>query len=60
MAISVGYEPITQTLEIEFRTGEVWQYHLVPENIYHEMMSGSIGRFFQHSIRGRYAESRIR
>jgi hypothetical protein len=60
MAASVGYDPMTFTLEIEFRSGEVWRYHHVPENIFQQMMSGSIGKYFQDEIRGRYPEVRVR
>lgn len=60
MATSVGYDPVTSILEIEFRSGEVWQYHNVPENVYFEMLSGSIGRYFQAHIKGQYAESQVR
>ncbi|MEX2233141.1 MAG: KTSC domain-containing protein [Cyclobacteriaceae bacterium] len=59
MAITVGYETLTSTLEIEFRSGEVWQYHHVPENVYDEMISGSIGKYFQAHIKGQYSESRV-
>jgi len=59
MAQSVGYDPIGKILEIEFRSGEVWQYHNVPEDVYREMISGSIGRYFQANIKGFYPESRV-
>lgn len=60
MATSVGYDPVTSILEIEFRSGEVWQYHNVPENVYDEMISGSIGKYFQSHIKGQYPESPVR
>jgi hypothetical protein len=60
MARTVGYDPVNSTLEIEFRTGEVWHYHQVPESVYLEMISGSIGRYFQAHIKGQYPESRVR
>jgi hypothetical protein len=60
MAASVGYDPVTETLEIEFHSGEVWQYHDVPEFVYEEMISGSIGKYFQAHIKGAYVESRVR
>ena len=35
LAISVGYDPATSTLEIEFKTsGAVWQYYDVPESVF--------------------------
>lgn len=60
MATSVGYDPVNSILEIEFRSGEVWQYHNLPENVYFEMISGSIGKYFQAHIKGQYPESRVR
>ncbi len=60
LATSVGYDSTTSTLEIEFKsTGAIWQYYDVPENIYHEMMSGSIGKYFHANIKGQYAESQV-
>ena len=58
LAKSVGYDRNTSILEIEFRSGEVWQYHHVPEKVYLEMISGSIGRYFLAHIKGQYSESR--
>ncbi len=60
MITSIGYEPDTSTLEIEFSsTGAVWQYYDVPENVYHEMLSGSIGKYFNANIKDQYAESQV-
>jgi hypothetical protein len=60
MAVSIGYDEINCILEIEFRTGEVWQYHDVAESIYYELISGSIGKYFQSHIKGQYPESRVK
>jgi hypothetical protein len=60
MAISVGYEPATLTLEIEFRSREVWQYYDIPENVYLEFISGSIGKYFQDNIKNQYVEKRVK
>jgi len=60
MAVTVGYDAADKILEIEFRTGEVWQYHNVPKDVHLELISGSIGKYFQSSIKGQYPESRIR
>ena len=59
MAVSVGYDPATSTLEIEFKSGEVWQYHAVPKRVYTELLKDSIGKYFQAHIKGLYPESRI-
>jgi hypothetical protein len=60
MAKSVGFDPATLTLEIEFRsTAEVWQYHGVSGKVFTEMISGSIGKYFQSHIKGVYRETKI-
>lgn len=60
MITSFGYDPSTSILEIEFTSGVVFQYFDVPENVYHEMRNaGSVGKFFNSDIKGRYSESRV-
>jgi hypothetical protein len=59
MAKSIGYDPVCLTLEIEFRTGEVWQYSPIPEDKYLEMLADSIGKYFQAHIKGQYSEKRV-
>ena len=60
LAASVGYDPNTSTLEIEFKTtGAVWQYYDVPESVFNEMMNGSIGKYFHANIKGQYTESQV-
>lgn len=57
---SVGYDTATQTLEIEFLSGWVYQYYNVPENLYEQLMrAGSKGRFFHQYIRNAFPYSRI-
>ena len=60
MAASVGYDRRTATLEIEFHSGEIWQYLEVEENVYQELIKGSIGKYFQANIKGIYEEARVR
>ena len=60
LATSVGYDSANSILEIEFKTtGAVWQYYDVPENVFNEMMNGSIGKYFHSNIKGQYAESQV-
>lgn len=59
MAVSIGYSRPAGVLEIEFRSGEVWQYHGVPERVYAELLQGSVGKVFQQRVRGKYLEFRI-
>jgi hypothetical protein len=54
---SVGYDRKTNVLEVEFRTGRIYQYLLVPQSVYRELMrSDSIGKYFNAEIRGSYNE----
>lgn len=49
---SVGYDPETKTLEVEFRTGGVYQYPNVPPAMYADLLaSDSIGRFVATVVR---------
>ena len=57
--VSIGYEPTTETLEVEFKSG-VYQYYNVPELIYQQMMaSESKGKFLIVYIKPVYPYSRI-
>ena len=58
--ISIGYDAPTQTLEIEFGSGRVYQYYGVPAHMHAEIMQApSKGRFFNTHIRNAYAFSRV-
>jgi len=53
--MSVGYEPSSMTLEIEFKSGRIYQYFDVPETVYQELMTApSHGKFFNAYIRSVY------
>ena len=57
--ISIGYEPSSSTLEVEFKNG-VYQYYNVPEPIYEQLMaSDSKGKFMHAYIKPAYACSRV-
>jgi hypothetical protein len=57
---SVGYDPDTQTLEIEFRTGGIYEYYDVPKAVYQQLMTApSHGRFFHAYIRNVYRYRKI-
>lgn len=57
---SVGYDAGTKTLEIEFRSGGVYQYAGVPEKRYECLMKTSaIGRFFHREIKPWYACTKV-
>ncbi len=52
---SVGYEPATLTLEIEFHSGSVYRFFDVPERVYREFVAAdSKGTYFVEAIRDAY------
>jgi len=58
---SIGYDSKSQTLEIEFHSGSIYQYFDVPESIYNALMSASShGSFFHRHIKGRFRWTKIR
>ena len=57
---AVGYDPSTQTLEIEFHSSGVYRYFAVPEGVYHGLMgAGSKGSYFADFIKGVYRYIRV-
>ena len=60
MLASVGYDPSTQTLEMEFKEGAIWQYLKVPELEYTRLIgSSSLGGYARDLIIGQYREVRV-
>ncbi len=58
--ISAGYEPVAETLEIEFKSGGVYQYYNVPESVFQDFMaSDSKGKFHHVYIKNSYPYSRV-
>jgi KTSC domain len=56
---SVGYDAATNTLEIEFTNGNIYQYFDVPQGIYEGLVgAGSVGSFFSQNVRGVYRYAR--
>lgn len=57
---SIGYDEGTETLEVEFLSGSVYQYYNVPLNMYEQLMQdGSKGRFLNTYIKNAYPYSRV-
>ena len=49
---SVGYHDESGTLEIEFNNGGIYQYFVVPKNVYHGLMNAeSHGKYFDVNIK---------
>ncbi|MCK4435361.1 KTSC domain-containing protein [Candidatus Bathyarchaeota archaeon] len=58
---SIGYDSKSQTLEIEFHGGGIYQYFKVPESIYNALMSASShGSFFHRHIKDHFRWTKIR
>lgn len=54
--VSIGYEPDSGTLEIEFNNGSVYQYSNVPQAEYDGLTSAaSHGTYFNANIKNRYS-----
>jgi hypothetical protein len=52
---SVGYDDANQILEVEFRTGPVYQYYNVPKSVYEGLMHApSHGTYLARYIKGVY------
>lgn len=57
---SIGYDQKTQTLEVEFLKGSVYQYFDVPQAVYEEFISAeSKGKYLAHQIKGNYRYARV-
>lgn len=57
---SVGYDQATQTMEVEFTNGNIYQYFDVPEIVYQELMRAeSAGKFLNAQIKGVYRFARL-
>lgn len=57
---SVGYDADSQTLEIEFASGSVYQYYNVGTGLYEQFLSApSKGQFLNTYIRNAYPFSKV-
>ncbi len=57
---AIGYDIITQTLEVEFLSGWVYQYYGVSEYLYQQLMQApSKGQFLNQYIKNAYPYSRV-
>lgn len=57
---SLGYDAASQTLEVEFVSGNIYQYYGVPKNLYEQLMqAGSKGRFLNTYIKNAFGYSRV-
>ena len=57
---SIGYDPKSMLLEVEFKNGSIYQYFDVPENEYLNVISAeSIGRYLNQNIKNNYRYCKI-
>jgi hypothetical protein len=57
---SIGYDADSQTVEIAFLNGGVYQYFDVPQHVYEELMSASShGQYLAQNIKGAYRYSKV-
>ena len=58
---NIAYAPLSNTLEIEFQSGSVYQYFDVPEHVYTELKNAdSHGQYFNTNVRNAYTYRRVR
>ncbi len=57
---AIGYDSSTETLEVEFLDGSVYEYRNVPQVVYDQLMNApSHGSYFNHEISKSYPYSKI-
>jgi hypothetical protein len=57
---SIGYDPSSSVLEVEFRSGMVYQYFDVPAHVHEALMSApSHGEFLNANIKNVYRYTRL-
>ena len=57
---AIGYDEQSETLEVEFLNGTIYQYYNVPKNMFDQLMSEtSKGRFLNTYIKNAYPFSRV-
>jgi hypothetical protein len=61
MLREVAYDPETRTLEVEFTSGGVYEYHDVPPEVYADLLRAeSHGQYFRAHVRGAYPYRRLK
>jgi hypothetical protein len=58
--VSLGFDPATSTLEVEFTSGFIYRYYDVPELVARRLMKApSLGAHLNQHIRDHYRYDRI-
>ncbi len=57
---SVGYDPATHVLEVEFHRGGIYQYYSVPEHVHRRLMgAASKGGYLADHVKDVYRYRRV-
>jgi hypothetical protein len=57
---SIGFDESTSTLEVEFKTGSIYQYMSVSKDLYERFVrAGSKGSFFDRYVREKFRTVRV-
>lgn len=60
MVLSIGYEEASQTLEVEFKSGLIYQYYNVPAVVYEQLLTAeSAGTFINTQVKPNFPFSRV-
>ena len=58
---SIGYDPQSNVLEVEFNSGDIYQYFDVPAHLYESFLrASSHGQFLNDNIRYNYRYQKVR
>lgn len=61
MITSTGYHPHTETLELVFCNGGIYEYYQITDDIYQELVNApSVGEYFNTHIRLKYPYRKVR
>ena len=56
----VGYDPVSETLEVAFKSGGVYHYSGVPAAVYQKFLTASsVGKYFSENIKDKFQTVKI-
>lgn len=57
---AIGFDEASQTLEVEFNEGSIYQYYNVPSVVYDQLMAApSKGQFLHYQVKGQFPFDRV-
>ena len=57
---SLGFDPRTNTMAVQFREGGIYHYHATPPQLYEEFLAApSKGKFFRSAIKSRFRSAKV-